>query len=88
MIVLFTEDFNRADLYPGCVATGDWRGAVGILRAHPEARLICELASARAIDVLRAVLADDELKKIPVTGIAMDDETVATARKMGLTDIQ
>lgn len=85
--VLFTDDFERGDLYAELglmVITSDWRGAVGFMRARESSTLICELSSARAIDVLRAVFGDEELKRNRVVGVAVDPETTATARRMGL----
>ncbi len=88
--LLFTEDFNRSALYEALgsiVTTADWRGAIGYLRCHDDVAIFCELSSARAIDVLRAVMRDEELKKVRVIGIDMDPETTATARVMGLQEI-
>lgn len=89
-ILLFTEDFNRSSLYEllgPVVTTADWRGAIGYIRSHSGVTILCELSSARAIDVLRAVMRDEELKSTRVIGIAMDPETTATARTMGLSEI-
>jgi hypothetical protein len=89
-VILFTDDFNRGDRYEALgrmVVTADWRGAVGFMRARDRCILICELASARSIDVLRAVMGDPELRRNRVIGVAVDPETVATARRMGFEEI-
>ncbi len=90
-LILFTEDFHRADLYAALgspVATADWRGVVGWLRARTApAGVILELSSARALDVLRALRGDAELAQHRVAGIALDPDTAATARRLGLDPV-
>lgn len=88
--ILFTDDFIRGERYEELgpmVITADWRGAIGFMRARERCTLICELSSARSIDVLRAIMGDADLRKNRVIGVAVDPETVATARKMGFEEI-
>lgn len=90
-LILFTEDFHRAELYSALgspVATADWRGVVGWLRARGmPAGVILELGSARALDVLRALRGDSELAVHRVAGVAIDPEIAATARRLGMEPI-
>lgn len=86
--ILFTEDFHRADLYAALgppVATADWRGVVGWLRARTApAAVVVELGSARALDVVRALQGDPELGVHRLIGVGMDPETVALAVRLGI----
>lgn len=86
--ILFTEDFHRADLYGALgppVATADWRGVVGWLRArNAPAAVVVEIASARALDVVRALQGDPELGVHRLVGVALDPETVALAVRLGI----
>jgi hypothetical protein len=89
-VILYTDDFTRGERYEDLgpmVITADWRGAVGFMRSRDRCTLICELSSARSIDVLRAVMGDPELIKNHVIGVAVDPETVETARRMGFDEI-
>lgn len=89
--ILYTDDFPRGARYEALrkemVITADWRGAVGLLRANPDVRVVCELSSARSIDALRMVLSDPDLKETRIIGVDCDSETTATAKKMGLKEI-
>lgn len=89
--ILFTEDFHRADLYGALgppIATADWRGVVGWLRARTlPAAVVVELASSRALDVVRALRGDPELEIHRLVGVALDPETVAMAVRLGIPRI-
>lgn len=90
-LLLFTEDFQRVDLYAAFgpqVATADWRGVVGWLRSRTgPARVIIELSSARALDVVRALMGDPALTTQAMVGVAMDPAIADQARRLGLTSI-
>ncbi len=86
LFLLYIDDYDRSTLYDVLgphVTTSDWRACVGYLRAHPGLPLVCELSSARALDTIRAVLADSELSRFPVIAVACDPETTEAARRAG-----